>query len=348
MQEAPWKEGQEGLILPNFYSPAGPYNPEVTLVSGESISQLEILLGWYRKNLPGSVKAERLGLDGRSVLITITGRRELKLLVTIFDPFEDVDFFSWARSLIDSHVRAGIHFDRVEVWVPQEEVDEIQDEMDRRIRLGENWLSKMTIRSLSDLSLRQSVEVDEGSIQRKRIKKSTRKEEITLRKEEQIVILEKPKRRTDGLKRSSSEDVEKIVNEIKKVIEDSIKSLLSKVEEKKNEVEIVTKLYELEKRVELLEAMIRLMGSQQYSPNQLSVRMEPSKIQHPRVSEHPKEEKSEKEAIGEIAEETMHQVNIPQTPKPPVSPEGADEVLEEILSNPWVEILRRKGEDVEG
>ncbi|MCD6593050.1 hypothetical protein J7L00_03090, partial [Candidatus Bathyarchaeota archaeon] len=46
--------------------------------------------------------------------------------------------------------------------------------------------------------------------------------------------------------------------------------------------------------------------------------------------------------------EVREQVNILNEDSSPRVPEDTQDILEEILNNPWVDILRKKGEDIEG
>ncbi len=314
-------------------------------MSGESIYQLETLLGWYRRNLSGEVEFERLGLDGHSALITIRGRRELKLLITTFDPYRDGDFINWIKSLMTAHKRAGIEFDRVEVWMPPRELTDIQEELNDEIK-REELLTKVIIRSMGDLYPRDElieVRIPERNIQNRRIKTKIRE-----RQDAKISLqeIEKRQRKTD---KEFSDYMKDIVNELKMAVRESMKSVLSEVKEERNQLEIMNKLHELEKRVDLLEAMIRLLGGQ-YPSNQINLQQMSTK--QPQIESYSGSSYSERNVeVTESREETEPyqkiEINKSETALPPDAQE-ADEVLREILSNPWVEILREKGEKVEG
>ncbi len=312
-------------------------------MSGESIYQLETLLGWYRKNLSGEVKFERLGLDGHSALITIRGRRELRLLITTFDPYVDGDFLSWVKSLMLAHKRAGIEFDRVEVWVPPRDLRDLQEELNDET-VKEGLLANVTIRSMIDLHpMEESIGVNVPKRKdRTHIEKRVKESQNIKR------IRQKVEDRREKTDKEFNKYVREIVNELKKAVHESMESVLSEVKEERNQLEIMNKLHELEKRVELLEAMIRLLG-RQYTPNQLNLQTINTK--HPQIesygsSYHPKEEVKLTKGHEETESYKEIEINKGEIAVPP-SDQEADEVLREILSNPWVEILRKKGEEVE-
>ncbi len=315
-------------------------------MSGESKYQFEALLGWYKKNLSGRVEVERLGLDGHSVLIAIRGRRELKLLITTFDPSEDGDFLIWIRSLIQAHKRAGIEFDRVEVWVPPEDLEDLQEELDNGTESEEKWLTKITIRSVRDL---YPSETAAFIVPKKKEKERNRA--VTIRRQN----IEEIHREMRGESQRKSEKLEEymkdVVNELKAALRESMESILSEVKEERNQIEIMNKLHELEKRVELLEAMIKLMGRQFYPLNQPEpVLVVDNKLRMESHSSNIDSKENAKIARNSHEGTITHQgidINKDKKTNPP-SDHEADEVFREILNNPWVEILRKKeGENIE-
>jgi len=324
-------------------------------LSGESLSHIDVLLQWYTKNTPGSIRRERLGLDGYSVLISVSGRRELKLLVTIYDPSRDGDFIKWVRSIMDSHTRAGISFDRIEVWVPEDSFKDLQEEVERRYESGEKWLSKVIVRNVSEITsnVKGIPSVSSETHVSKRAEPQIVSDRSPSSKPPLIVVGSEVHERKELKKREIS--VEKLVSELRSVIEDSLKPLIAKIEEKQIEVEILSRLSDLEKRVELLEAVIRLLGSQ--VPTNV---MKVNRIEQPRegtidvrraITERKGSSKSEEVILDKREEgyaEVREQVNILNEDSSPRVPEDTQDILEEILNNPWVDILRKKGEDIEG
>ncbi len=91
---------------------------------GDNLEEIEPLLSWYEKGAD-SVKVVSLGLDGRTVLLDIRGKKNIRLLVALYDPSSDGNFSMWLRDLIESHKRAGIEFNRVEFWT----LSEIEEEL---------------------------------------------------------------------------------------------------------------------------------------------------------------------------------------------------------------------------
>ena len=331
-------------------------------MSGDNLEEIEPLLSWYRRT--GHVQVESLGLDGRTIILKIEGRkRSIRSLVALYDPSLDGDLSAWLRDLIDSHRRAGIEFDRVEIWTSPEMENELpaeSEELDESVDI--------VIRSLSELGSPVTPTITALPSEERKTSRSIRRRPH-LRKEESrtIVVVEKREEHEDSSSepdRGREDSLTAILNEIKRTIDQSMKSIVEEVR-KGNEIDLLNKIHELEKRVELLEAMIRLLGSQQgpvnlppagwAARNNAPPRMEPTELRRDLRREQP----TEPEAVrtrGRGGEESAlgygHQVNIPSGQEGSGSGEsptaGSEDILEEILSNPWVEILRRKGEDIEG
>jgi hypothetical protein len=105
---------------------------------------MDYLIEFYRG--AGNIKL-RGGLDERSLVIEISGRREIKILVSIFDPsYESVQEF--VEYLIDTYRRAEIGFDRLDLWVPKDLYDAASREVEEGRARGDRWASKVTVRSL--------------------------------------------------------------------------------------------------------------------------------------------------------------------------------------------------------
>ncbi len=321
-------------------------------MSGESLSHIDVLLQWYTKNIPGNIRREKLGLDGYSILISVSGRRELKLLVTMYDPSRDGDFIGWVRSVMDSHTRAGISFDRVEVWVPEDSFKDLQEEVERRYESGEKWLSKVIVRNISEITSVKSIQTFSSDVYvSKGAKPQLVSEKPPSPKPPLIVVGSEIHEHKELKKRDIN--IEKLVSELRSVIEDSIKPLIAKIEEKHIEVEILSRLSDLEKRVELLEAVIRLLGSQaptnMVRVNRIELPQEETIEAKRAITEEKGSDRSEEVMLRrESYAEVREQVNILDKDSSPGVPEDARDVLEEILNNPWVDILRKKGEDIEG
>ncbi len=330
-------------------------------MSGDNLEEIEPLLSWYKRT--GHVQVESLGLDGRTIILKIEGRkRSIRSLVALYDPSLDGDLSAWLRDLVDSHRRAGIEFDRVEIWTSSEVADELSaesEEIDVSI--------DVVIRSLSELGSPVSPTLTTLPSEKRAIGRRTRRKP-SLRKEESrtVVVVERREERNDRYPEPDQireDSLAAILNEIKRTIDQSMRSIIEEVR-KGNEIDLLNKIHELEKRVELLEAMIRLLGSQQGTvnlPPAWAARNNPPPRMEPTVlrGELKREQPAEPEDVGmggkENAEPTLgysHQVNIPSGRESGGSEEsqttGSEDILEEILSNPWVEILRRKGEDIEG
>ncbi len=329
-------------------------------MSGDNLEEIEPLLSWYKRT--GRVQVESLGLDGRTIILKIEGRkRNIRSLVALYDPSSDGDLSTWLRDLIDSHRRAGIEFDRVEVWTSPGMVDELSAKSEE---LNEGV--DIVIRSLSELGSPVSPTLTSPPSEKRATSRRTRRP--SLRKEESrtIVVVEERKERGSKYEepdRSREDSLTAILNEIKRTIDQSMKSIVEEVR-KGNEIDLLNKIHELEKRVELLEAMIRLLGQQGtinlppagwVARNNAPPKPEPAEIKREFRREQPTEAEAVRTREEERAESTpgySHQVNIPSAQESGGSEEspttGSEDILEEILSNPWVEILRRKGEDVEG
>ena len=140
-----------------------------------------------------------------------------------------------------------------------------------------------------------------------------------------------------------------VVDEIREAVKDSIKSALQEVKRQETQADVLAKLYELEKRIELLEAMIRLIGSGSLpAPQREIIPTTPAPTALPHREEGPieghEEPRGSPRTDTKTSEDIVKYDSGGRTSESSGPPEGSENILEEILDHPWVEILREKGE----
>jgi len=284
------------------------------------------LIEFYRG--AGNIKL-RGGLDESSFVIEISGRREIRVLVSIFDPsYESVQEF--VESLIDSYRRAGIVFDRLDLWVPKNLYATASREVEEGRAKGDSWASKVIVRSL-DRSFIPDLEM-----------KSVSKEDLQIKRNSQVARSSRITPDPD-IGKLIQEVGKGLAEEISKNLEIFIRGLLSS-DLKKEDPELIHRIHELERRIELLESFIKILGSY----GTFSSLPKPSFQFSELVIESSTKQKSEierveKQVIPKIEEDIHNERSYD------VGSEGGsmEDVLSEIFNNPWVSILRRKGENFE-
>jgi hypothetical protein len=282
------------------------------------------LIEFYRG--AGDIKL-RGGLDERSFVIEVSGRKEIRILVSILDPsYESVQEF--VESLIDSYRRAGIGFDRLDLWVPKNLYAIANREVEEGRAKGDSWASKVTVRSL-DRSFALDLEM-----------KSASKEEEDLKVPRRSQALRSDRVVQDVDMRKLVHEIGKgLAEEISKNLEVFIKEILSS-DIKKEDPELRNRIHELERRIELLESFIKILGSYGTVPSlpKLSVQ----DLREPLVESSPKQ----KPKVGRVEEPIIPKVEG-SPPDVRLEASSTEDVLSEIFNNPWVSILRRKGEELE-
>jgi len=290
------------------------------------LSVMSDLIEFYRG--AGNIKL-RGGLDESSFVIEISGRREIRVLVSIFDPsYESVQEF--VESLIDSYRRAGIVFDRLDLWVPKNLYATASREVEEGRAKGDSWASKVIVRSL-DRSFIPDLEM-----------KSVSKEDLQIKRNSQVARSSRITPDPD-IGKLIQEVGKGLAEEISKNLEIFIRGLLSS-DLKKEDPELIHRIHELERRIELLESFIKILGSY----GTFSSLPKPSFQFSELVIESSTKQKSEierveKQVIPKIEEDIHNERSYD------VGSEGGsmEDVLSEIFNNPWVSILRRKGENFE-
>jgi hypothetical protein len=282
------------------------------------------LIEFYRG--AGDIKL-RGGLDERSFVIEVSGRKEIRILVSILDPsYESVQEF--VESLIDSYRRAGIGFDRLDLWVPKNLYAIANREVEEGRAKGDSWASKVTVRSL-DRSFALDLEM-----------KSASKEEEDLKVPRRSRALRSDRVVQDVDMRKLVHEIGKgLAEEISKNLETFIKEILSS-DIKKEDPELRNRIHELERRIELLESFIKILGSYGTVPSlpKLSVQ----DLREPLVESSPKQ----KPKVERVEEPIIPKIEG-SPPDVRLEASSTEDVLSEIFNNPWVSILRRKGEELE-
>jgi hypothetical protein len=301
---------------------------------------MDYLIEFYRG--AGNIKL-RGGLDERSLVIEISGRREIKILVSIFDPsYESVQEF--VEYLIDTYRRAEIGFDRLDLWVPKDLYDAASREVEEGRARGDRWASKVTVRSLDrtfapdleakPLSRGKGLQITENSQVR-----SNAIVDAVKRKSSQVAS----NQITPDMRELVQEVGRDLAEEISRNLEMFIRDLLSS-DLKKEDPELIHRLHELERRIELLESFIKILGS--YGSVPPLPRPSFGDLNEPVIEGLPKQKtgiEREKETAAPKIEENIHD----ERPHDVMLGGSAEDVLSEIFNNPWVSILRRKGEDLE-
>ncbi len=207
------------------------------------MSVMSDLIEFYRG--AGNIKL-RGGLDESSFVIEISGRREIRVLVSIFDPsYESVQEF--VESLIDSYRRAGIVFDRLDLWVPKNLYATASREVEEGRAKGDGWASKVIVRSL-DRSFIPDLEM-----------KSVSREDLQIKRDSQVARSSRITPDPD-IGKLIQEVGKGLAEEISKNLEIFIRGLLSS-DLKKEDPELIHRIHELERRIELLESFIKILGS---------------------------------------------------------------------------------------
>lgn len=292
------------------------------------MSVMNDLIEFYRG--AGNIKL-RGGLDERSLVIEISGRREIRVLVSVFDPsYESVQEF--VESLIDSYRRAGIGFDRLDLWVPKDLYAIANKEVEEGRAKGDSWASKVTVRSL-DRSFTPDLEM-----------KSLDKEVKDLQIPRNSQVRSNQISPDPDMRRLIQEVGKGLAEEISRNLGTFIRDLLSS-DLKKEDPELIHRIHELERRIELLESFIRILGSYGSVPS--LPRSSFQDLSEPVIESLPKRKprvESVRESVIPKIEENIHNERSHD-----VRSEGSstEDVLSEIFNNPWVSILRRKGEDLE-
>lgn len=303
------------------------------MVSDASSTTL-MVTEWYRG--AGNIKSVKRGLDSRSFVIELLGRREMRILAVIYDPSTDEDLQVFVESLLDSYRRARIGFDRLDLWVPAPLYPKAQDLIEEAERRGLSWTSKVSLRPLTvsgDLESEGSYDIRGASFKRPEEVKSPLIErkpehsgEMRESKEVSLLIQEVGREIGEGIARS---------------LEESLRNILSSIDVRRNDLELLLKIHELEKRIELLESFIRILGGYGAS-NAPQIPREIPRAKEQFSSSRIAEETHSKtdEVVIKIGDVTKGEEVLP-------SNISTDDLLAEIFNNPWVSILRKKGDNVE-
>lgn len=303
------------------------------MVAGEEA--LSAVVEWYRG--AGSVRSVKRGLDSRSFIIEVSGRKEMRILAVAYDPSTDEDIREFVDSLLDSYRRARISFDRLDLWVPAPLYAEAQRLLEEAERRGVDWASRVALRPFTppgDLMERTGGigGTDLGSKERPRVHSIERRAESPSRRvfderEIGLLVQELGREIGEGIARS---------------LQDSLREIISSIDTRRSDPELISRLHELEKRVELLESFIRLLGSHGIASTSHIQIETPRARERPQVPRMMREDEERHPRIEEVKlGEMIERERV-------AADTSAEDVLEEIFNNPWVSILRKKGEGLEG
>ncbi len=300
-------------------------------MAAEVNSAISPIVEWYRG--AGSIRSIKRGLDNRSFIVDLSGRKEMRILAVIYDPSTDEDIQEFVESLTDSYRRARIGFDRLDLWVPSPFYRRAQALMEEA---GRGWVSKVILRPL-----KAPVDTEgEGAEDMRGAIRSKDEGPFVTR------VPEPGKRVSEEMNLLIREVGREIGEGVARSLQDSLKSILSSIDIRRSDPELIVKIYELEKRVELLESFIRLLGNYGVgSIPQVHREVPPVPQVHrevPPVQERPQEIAKDHQRVERVAMDVVRSEEIGE------SNLSADDILAEILNNPWVSILRRKGGEVEG
>lgn len=291
------------------------------------------IIEWYRG--AGNIRSVKRGLDDRSFIIELSGRREMKVLAVVYDPSVDEDPQDLIDSLLASYGRARINFDRLDLWVPIPLYSKAQELIEEVERKGLSWTSKVSLRPLA-------IPRDLGGEEEGHVRGAGVKHRGTVRSSSTEVkpeLSREPRDSRDLLIREVGREIGEV---IARSLEESLRNILSSTDRRGGDSELVSKIYELEKRVELLESFLRMLGSYGLS-NVPQIRSET-----PQIREQFHFPKAVEESRSRVEEATMNIKDSAGGEEPIGLNASADDVLAEIFNNPWVSILRKKGEGVEG
>ncbi|MCS7102341.1 MAG: hypothetical protein NZ992_00475 [Candidatus Korarchaeum sp.] len=310
----------------------------MTLVVDTS-NTTSMITEWYRG--AGSIKSVKRGLDDRSFIIELSGRREIRVLAVLYDPLVDEDLQEFVESLLDSYRRARIGFDRLDLWVPAPLYSRAQELMEEAERKGLGWMSNVSLRPLAvsrDLESERVGETKRVIIKQPEASKNSLaskgpevSREVKESKEVSFLIQQVGREIGEGIARS---------------LEESLKNILSSIDIRRGDPELLSKVYELEKRIELLESFIRILGN--YGMGNVPQILKELPRETPRVQEQLRPSGTIEKDRPKIEETVMSIRDVSKGEEALDSSVSADEVLTEIFNNPWVSILRKKGDSVEG
>ncbi|MEM0016966.1 MAG: hypothetical protein QXJ48_00320 [Candidatus Korarchaeum sp.] len=304
-----------------------------TLASDASSSTT--ITEWYRG--AGNIRSVKRGLDNRSFIIDLSGRREMRVLAVIYDPSTDDDLQEFVESLLDSYRRARIGFDRLDIWVPAPLYSRAQDLMEEAERRGLSWTSKVSLRSLTAPGDLGNEGIHEGRVASPKRSEGVKgspnerkpepSRELRESKEVSLLIREVGREIGEGIARS---------------LEESLRSILSSIDVRRSDSELILRIHELERRIELLESFIRILGNYGAS----SVPQIPREV--PQVKEQLRPSRIAEEGRSKVEEVSVNIRNVDKSEEALESSVSTDDLLAEIFNNPWVSILRKKGDHVEG
>lgn len=310
-------------------------------------TKLSVVLERYRG--AGSLKSVKRGLDDRSFIFEISGRREMRILAVVYDPSSDGNLQEFVEDLMDSYGRAGVDFERLDLWIPESLYRKAQELLEEAERRKWKWSRSVTLWPLPVPLSSEGPELEEGKrISRVREIEPVRIKEGNRNSDKEIRFQDDEVRGAKEIRALIKEMGREISEGIAKSLEESFKSLISSIDLRKSDPELISKIYELEKRIELLESFIRLLGTQGgviYVPQQLR---EPPSIKFEDNAPVTKITSPIDSVNFEKREEREMEVNLGASERSfEVRPDEAGDVLTEIFNNPWVSILSKKGDEVE-
>jgi len=281
----------------------------------------DLMLNWYQKQLGSRAELSRPGEDEYSVYIHIDdfeGGREVLAIFLVPKSIEE--FIEVVRNEVKYLEEKEIFVDYIDVWVPHDWIDRLEKVVDE---LNEETEGFPIIRTRDSMQLSIPISAIEELVSRsKPLEISSFKSRIQKRIESRFKEDNKPalKHKTETRVGLTEERLEEILERV-----------IRRVEGERRINDVKRTVDELQRRISLLEEIIKLLisskSSQPWPPLDSSLVLS--------------EQKSvEKKVVGRP---TKFETRRRTAPKPQPR-EYSPELMEEFVKdNPWAEVLRERG-----
>lgn len=273
----------------------------------------DLLLNWYQRQLGSKVELSRPGEDEYSVYLHIEGFKGEKEVLAFFMIPESVeDFVEEVKRRIKLIDEKEVPVDFIDVWVPEEWIGRLEEVVDSYFG-GENF-PIIRIRDSSQLNI--PLQAFQELVPASPRKLEPVKRDFRLEEERRALRRE---RRTY------------ITNLTEERLEEVLERVIRKVEEERRIREVEKSVGELQRRISLLEEVIRFLISSRTSP----------------PAESPLALRGiEKRELREREEGAQRVESRPKIMREPdrIPRKRSNELIEEFIKdNPWAEVLRRRG-----
>lgn len=281
----------------------------------------DLMLNWYQKQLGSRAELSRPGDDEYSVYIHIDdfeGGREVLAIFLIPESVED--FIKSVRNEIKYLEEKEVLVDFIDIWVPHDWVDRLEEVVE-----GLNEESK----GFPFIRIRDSIQLS--------IPISALKELISGSKPPEVTSF-RPKvpKRTESRFREDKRPALKHKNErgvalTEERLEEILERVIRKVEGERRINDVEKTVDELQRRISLLEEVIKLLISSKSPQPQFPLDSSLILLEHKTV---------EKKAAKKSTKLEPKMKTVPKDQARKYSPELIEEFVKD---NPWAEVLKERG-----